>query len=60
MDAIDKTSDCIRLRWERTPAEQGRLTAGCEFGVIPIGSICGVVHVVPRDSSTPQTANCSR
>lgn len=59
LDAIEKTVDFIRPRWQRTIAKHDTLTGGSEFGLTPMESIREAVQVVPRDMFMSQTRNCS-
>lgn len=51
IDAVDKAPDCIRLRWHREDAENKRYLASKFFGIVPVKSIIGLVHLVPADGT---------
>lgn len=60
VNAIHKTRDWARLRWEKKPADHDRRTAGSAFDLFSVESIWRVVHVVRRDSFISQTTKCSQ
>lgn len=60
VDVIDRTLDRIRSRWKLASSEHERRTAGSAFGLISIQSIRGIVHVVPKDSFSSETTDCSQ
>lgn len=48
VDAIDKKLNCIRLRWHRTQGD-GSYASSREYGLVPVDSIRGRIHVVRGD-----------
>lgn len=51
IDAINKTFGCIGLRWHIEDFEEERCSASKFFGIVPVKSILGRVHLVPRDGA---------
>ena len=49
LDDFDKTLNCIRLRWQRNEGIVDKLQPSKEYGLVPVESIRGVVHVVRKD-----------
>ena len=47
-DQIDSTLNCVRLQWHRTAGDNAYYSAP-EFGIVPVESIRGRVHIVPAD-----------
>lgn len=60
VDDIDKDFSCVRLRWQRTMGEIGKYSTSHEIGLVPIDSVRGVFHLVPRDPFIHQLARCAR
>lgn len=60
VDAIDKNSKCIRLRWQRTPAEHDSPTAGSDFGLISVEIIWRIFHPVARALFCPKLGTVLR
>ena len=56
VDGIDKSLNCIRLRWQRTEGDFGKSTSGKQYGLSPIDSIRGMVHVVSADMAISKLA----
>ena len=54
LDGIDKTLNCIRVRWQRSEGELGKSSSGKQYGLSPVDSIRGIVHVVPEDMAIPK------
>lgn len=51
VDGIDSSLNCIRLKWQRTEGEEGTLSCSKQFGLIPIDSVGGLVHIVRADAA---------
>ena len=51
VDGIDSSLNCIRLKWQRTEGEEGTLSCSKQFGLIPIDSVRGLVHIVRADAA---------
>lgn len=49
IDKVDERLGCIRLRWHRTDGIDGVLSASKEYGLVPVDSLRGKVHIVPAD-----------
>lgn len=52
VDNIDSALKCIRLRWHRTQGNNAYSSAK-EFGLVPVESILGKVHLVRGDFALP-------
>lgn len=50
IDAVDKFLYCIGLKWDRAPAEPGKLYVAEEYGLVPFDRIRGRNHMVPADT----------
>lgn len=46
IDAIDRALECVQLRWDRTEGKPGELAAAKQFGLVPVGSLCGCFQPV--------------
>ncbi|NJK52916.1 MAG: hypothetical protein HC936_08975 [Leptolyngbyaceae cyanobacterium SU_3_3] len=53
IDEIEKTLECLRIRWHRNPGSESNLSPSKEYALIPVESIRGVVHVVKRKFELP-------
>lgn len=49
LDEINTALECARLRWQQTCARRGHLTSAAEYGLLPLGPVRGLVHIVWRD-----------
>lgn len=54
-DVIDTCLNCVRLKWQRTEREEGKLLSSKKFGIIPIDSVWGLVHFVLADGTMSLT-----
>lgn len=50
VDTVDRTLNCIRVRWDKIAGVQSVLSAAKSFGLVPVDSIRGKVHLVPGDT----------
>lgn len=49
LDKIDNAIECARLGWQQTCERHGILRLAAEHGLIPLGSVRKLVHIVRRD-----------
>ncbi len=53
LDGIERRLNCIRLKWTRTHQQVDRdIDSGKEYGLCPLESLLGMVHVVPTAEIT--------
>lgn len=46
---IDSAFECVSLRWQRTCGPRRYLASAAAYGLIPLGSVRGLVHTVRTD-----------
>lgn len=49
MDEIDAVLRCVRLKWQQRSGWVGELSSAIEYGLTPLRSVRGFVHLIRRD-----------
>lgn len=49
MNQIDKLLNRFRIQWKRSGVELGSSTSDKQYGLVPVDSSFGIVHVAPED-----------